>query len=119
MGPGLTGWSWLALALFAAVGLTVLAMMAGGGIQDLVGVRGKAWEGFSGFASSPSILIEGYIEADEPRGLPTTYRSVALFMERHFNETEATIVRPLESSFRLAALLLILETAAWVAALAT
>jgi hypothetical protein len=116
---GLTTWTWLGLILFLGVGGTLLALMAGGGVRDFLAVRGRAWEGFSGFASSPSVLIEGYIEADPPRALPETYRDVALYMEQHFNDTEGRIVRRLEATFRLASFLLVAEIAAWVAALAT
>jgi hypothetical protein len=86
-------------------------------MRDLFG-PGEEREGLVGFVASPEILIAGYIEADPPRTLARTYRSVALHMEEHWKENERKLVRRVDVRFRLAALLLFAEIAFWVVELA-
>ena len=116
-GGGLSGASWVGIALFAGLGVALLAVMTPGRLVNLIR-RGEAREGLAGFVASPSILVGDYVEADPPLSAATTYRDVSLYMEERWEQIENRLVRRLDLRFRIASGLLIAEMAAWVVELA-
>ncbi|MEK6327281.1 MAG: hypothetical protein AABM66_07125 [Actinomycetota bacterium] len=112
-GSGLGTFSWIAIALFASLGVALLGIMRPGRIRNVLS-PGGGWEGHAAFVARPSVLIEGYIEANPKVPLALIYRNVSLHAEERWEEIERRFVRPLDLRFRLASTLLIAEVAAWV-----
>jgi hypothetical protein len=100
-------WSWLAVGLFLAFGAASLKVL---------------WpraEGSEGFTAVPSLVIEEYLEIDEPVELSTLYRDLALHAEEAHDINKVRHLFELTRYFRAAVILLTLEVTAWVVALAT
>lgn len=93
-------WAWVAIGSFALLGFTVLAILWPR--HDWV------------FTVNASSFIENYVEhPDGALELPAIHRDLALHMSRSYTVNAAQL-RWLFVAFRLGALLLVLEVAAWV-----
>lgn len=110
---GFGTFSWIAIALFTLLGITLLGIMRPGRMRNILS-SGGGWEGLGAFVARPSVLIEGYIEADPKVSLAHMYRDTALYAEQRWEEIERRFVRPLDLRFRIASTLLIAEIAVWV-----
>lgn len=102
--PNLDLCSWVAIAAFVALGICALTILW----------PRDEW----GFTAAPSILVRDYIEAKTPRAVAGIHRDLALYMEASYDENEdkrGTLIL----WFRVASSLLLLETVAWVADLAS
>lgn len=100
---GFSGWSWLAVALFAGVGASALF---------IVWPR-KDWE----FVAGPRRLIATYVETDQPLPLVEIRRDLALHMENSYDENAERLQR-LIIALRWGSVLLAGEVIAWVVAIA-
>ena len=96
---GTTAFTWIAIALFVAVGATVIRILW---------PRGD-WE----FTIGPEKLIETYIEHPEPLPLPLIHRDLALHMDRSYFHNRGELLL-LVRYFRVASVMLTLEVVAWV-----
>ena len=101
---GFTVASWIAVALFAAVGTAAMFVLW----------PRKDWE----FLAGPRRLIATYIEAAEPLPLDEIHRDLALHMENSYDDNARRLQR-LILAFRWAAILLAAEVVAWVIDVAT
>jgi hypothetical protein len=96
---GTTFLTWLAIGLFVALGVAVLAILW----------PRNDWE----YAVRPEPLIANYIEHPEPLELPRIHRDLALHMDRSYLRNRGQLLR-LVWLFRAASILLIIEVLAWV-----
>ena len=96
---GTTAFTWIAIALFLALGAAVIRILW---------PRGD-WE----FTIGPEALIENYIEHPQPLSLPLIHRDLALHMDRSYFHNRGELLL-LVRYFRVASVLLTLEVVAWV-----
>jgi hypothetical protein len=101
-GDQLSTWVWVAVAAFAVVGICVL----------LVLWPRSDWS----FSASAANIISEYIEP-EPLELPLIHRDLALHRSAAYDDN-ARRLRGLFLVFRLGLILLVVEVASWVSALA-
>jgi hypothetical protein len=98
-----TGWSWVAIGAFVAVGFLTIWIL----------LPRRGWT----FRMSARKLIKEYIESDNPAELPEMYRDLALHLENHFEVNQ----RRLEQLFlrlRIASAVLVGEIVLWLLVLA-
>jgi hypothetical protein len=100
-GPSTT-WTWIAVAAFATVGLCVLAVLW----------PRSDWS----FNASASDIIAGYVEPDA-LSLPEIHRDLALHRSAAY-DGNARQLGTLFLVFRVGLVLLVVEVAAWIVALA-
>jgi hypothetical protein len=100
---GFTAWSWVAVALFAAVGASALFILW----------PRKDWE----FVAGPRRLLATYVETNQPLPLEQIRRDVALHMENSYDEN-AERLQMLIIGLRWGSVLLAGEVIAWVVAIA-
>jgi hypothetical protein len=96
---GTTFFTWLAIALFVALGAAVIAILW----------PRNDWE----YAVRPELLIANYVEHPEPLKIPEIHRDLALHMDNSYLQNRGQLLR-LVWLFRLASILLIVEVVAWV-----
>jgi hypothetical protein len=94
---------WLALACFAGLSGTILAMLLPGRAE---------------FAADPRRVVAAYIETDCPLSMAEIHRELALHMEDSHADNSFTIKR-FAVAFRLACGLMTVEVALWLVALAS
>jgi hypothetical protein len=94
---------WLALACFAGLSGSVLAM--------LLPSRAE-------FAANPKRVIAAYIETDRPLSMTEIHRDLAFHMEASHADNNLLLKR-LAAAFRLACGLMAAEVALWIVALAS
>lgn len=94
---------WLALACFAGLSGSVLAM--------LLPSRAE-------FAANPKRVVAAYIEIDRPLSMPEIHRELALHMEYSYADNNIMLKR-LAAAFRLACGLTAVEVVLWIVALAS
>ena len=99
---GSTAWTWIAVLAFALIGVCVLTVLW----------PRTDWS----FNASASDLIATYIEPD-PLSLPEIHRDLALHRSAAY-DANADQLEALFLVFRAGLVLLVLETAAWIVALA-
>jgi hypothetical protein len=106
------GWDWLAVGLFAAVALLVLAVL----------IPRRGWN----FRTKPKIILEDYAKVDpdnqyKPVGEPIPseqmYAYLAGFLESNYNSNEKKLER-LMNLYLLSNFVLTLEVTAWILVLA-
>lgn len=68
------------------------------------------------FTNSATVLLDGYVEAEQPAGIDEMHRQLALFMERHWDNNQDALTSRL-TGLQVAAGLLAVTIAAWLAAL--
>jgi hypothetical protein len=98
-----TGWSWIAIGAFVAVGLLTIWIL----------LPRRGWT----FRMSARKLIKEYIESDNPAELHEMYRDLALHLEKHFDLNQNRLNR-LFLRLRLASAILVGEIVLWLFVLA-
>jgi hypothetical protein len=101
---GLSVWSWLAIGSFALSGGLALAVLwpVGG------------WH----FSSDAGVIIDGYIDAQEPASIDEMHVELARFNQARW-EQNGKMLDQLFSFFRWSALALVAELVFWLIALGT
>ena len=94
-----TGWSWVAIGAFVAVGLLTVWIL----------LPRRGWT----FRMSARKLISEYVECDKPADLPGMYRDLALHLENHFEANQIRLSQ-LFWRLRLASALLVGEIVVWL-----
>jgi hypothetical protein len=100
---GTTAFTWIAIGLFVVLGAAVLAILW----------PRDDWE----YAVRPELVIESYVEHEEPLALPEIHRDLALHMDASYLKNRGQLLT-LTNLFRAASVLLTLEVVAWVVDLA-
>lgn len=70
------------------------------------------------FVTSASLLLTGYVEAEEPVGLDDMRRSLAIYMEEHWDRSQDLLNRRL-TGLQGAAMLLVASIVCWLVDLVT
>lgn len=89
---------WLALACFAGLSGSVLAMLLPNRAE---------------FAADPKHVVAAYIEIDRPLSMPEIHRELALHMEYSYADNNIMLKR-LAAAFRLACALTAAEVVLWI-----
>ena len=98
-----TGWSWVAVGAFVAVGLLTIWIL----------LPRRGWT----FRMSARKLIREYVEGDKPADLPEMYRDLALHLENHFEANQKRLGQ-LFLRLRVASGILVGEIVLWLFVLA-
>jgi hypothetical protein len=70
------------------------------------------------FVNSAAVLLASYVEADRPVALDEMRRSLALYMEQHWDRNQDLVNRRL-TGLQVAAILLAVSIACWLVDLVT
>jgi len=99
LSDGVGSWDWTAIALLLLIGALTVVLL---------------WPYYNlAFRFDPEVLLERYVDADQPASMQDIHRMLALQIKSDFARN-GRIVRRLRETFQVALVLLLAEIMAWM-----
>jgi len=104
LGDGVDPWDWLAIVMLFGIGALTVVLL---------------WPYYAmNFRSDPKMLLERYIDADDPATMSEMHRDLALQIEAD-RQANGRVVRRMRETFEVALVLLLLNILAWLISIAS
>ena len=104
LADGVDAWDWLAIVMLFGIGALTVVLL---------------WPYYAmTFRTDPKLMLERYIDADNPATMAQMHRDLALHVEAD-RQANGPVVRRMRETFEVALVLLLLNILAWLVSIAS